>query len=234
MKTDINTYTFKGIPVKVYAHPSPKRLIFINHGIVGSKERILTMFGVNLARIGYEVVAIDACKHGQRGEAPFKPYQEEPAAKALFDIVKKTSEDVLRLYHAKYKSAYPTFDILGVSMGGYVAYYTATQSSYVAYLVPVISSPDFSAGLSHTGITFDEDTIKKVESMDPSKHPKRFRFKEACALVGDKDSLIPMTQTKMFVKENEILPIDFKVYDTSHKVVPQMQEDIIAFLKARI
>lgn len=235
MKTDIKTYTFKEIPVKVYAHPKPKRLIFINHGIVGSKERILTMFGVNLARLGYEVVAIDACKHGSRGEAPFKPYEEKQAMEELFDIVKKTSEDVLRLYHAKYKATYDSFDILGVSMGGYVAYYTATQTDHVDYMIPVISSPDFIAGLNHSeGYSVTEATLQKVKSMDPASHPNRFDFLEACALVGERDPLIPKSHTEAFVKNHKTLPIDFKVYDTPHKVTPQMQEDIVAFLKKRI
>lgn len=235
MKTDINSYTFKSIPVKVYAHPKPKRLIFINHGIVGSKERILTMFGVNLARLGYEVVAIDACKHGSRGEAPFKPYEERRAMEELFDIVKKTSEDVLRLYHAKYKDTYDSFDILGVSMGGYVAYYTATQTDHVEYLIPVISSPDFVSGLNQSQTyTFKDTIIDKVKAMDPASHPERFKFKEACALVGEEDPLIPKSHTETFVKNNEALPIDFKVYDTPHKVTPEMQEDIVAFLKERI
>jgi len=234
MKTDISTFTFKNIPVKVYSHPSPKRLIFINHGIVGSKERILTMFGVTLAKLGYEVVAIDACKHGERGEAPFKPYDEKNVMKELFDIVKKTSEDVLRLYHAKYKKKYPVFDMLGVSMGGYVAYYTATQTDHVEYLVPIISSPDFSKGLSQDNQGYDESLLKKIESMNPATHPKRFKFKEACALVGESDDLIPKSHTEVFVRENPELPIDFRIYDTPHKVTPAMQKDIVAFLRQRI
>lgn len=235
MKTEITEFTFKSIPVKVYSHPNPKRLIFINHGIVGSKERIQTMFGVNLARLGYEVVAIDACKHGERGEAPFKPYDEQGAMKELFDIVKKTSEDVMRLYHAKYKATYPVFDILGVSMGGYVAYYTATQTDHVEYLIPIISSPDFTKGLHHEeNYDFEAGVLDKVASMNPADHPERFKFKEACALVGGKDDLIPKAHTESFVKNNDALPIDFRVYDTPHKVTPRMQEDIVAFLKARI
>lgn len=228
MKTDIESGTYQGIPYKIYAHPDPKRLIFLNHGVYGSKERILTMFGMTLAKLGYEVVAIDAQMHGERGETPFSPRDDSKAFSHLFDVVKKTSEDVRLLYHGMFKARYPVFDILGVSMGGYVAYHITSVTKRVRALITMISSPDLTAGARDNDL--DARTLRTIEAIDPARTPSKMHFEHGLALVGDNDTLIPKSRTYDFARANSTLPLTVKRYDTDHQVVRAMQEDTVEFL----
>ena len=229
MKTHITDGTFRGIPYKIYAHPDASRLIFINHGVYGNKERVLTMFGVSLAKLGYKVVAIDAVMHGQRGAPPFSTRDESKSEKQLFEVVKKTSEDILMMYHGMLAGTFETFDILGVSMGGYVAYHMTISSDRVDKLITLISSPDFSQGALDSGLS--ERELRKVEAMDPSRHVSKMRFKEGLALVGRSDALIPKSQTLAFLEKHGDLPLRVQTYDTTHAVTQAMQKDILTFLK---
>ena len=229
MKADIESGTYQGIPYKIYAHPEPERLIFINHGVYGTKERILTMFGMTLAKLGYTVIAIDASKHGERGEAPFSPRDNAVALSHLFDVVEKTSEDIRLFYHGRFADTFDSFDILGISMGGYVAYHMTTVSDKVRALITMISSPDFTAGAKDSDLT--EREIRAIETMDPSKHVHKMHFEAGLALVGDRDTLIAKAQTYDFVQAHPELPLQVKTYDTDHQVVHAMQADIVDFLK---
>ncbi|MFW5893379.1 MAG: alpha/beta hydrolase, partial [Bacillota bacterium] len=231
MKTAIESGTHQGIPYKTYAHPRPKRLIFINHGVFGNKERILTLFGIQLAKIGYKVVAIDASRHGERGEAPFSPRDEEEAYRQIFDVVRETSEDILLMYHGLYDKDYPDFDILGLSMGGYVAYHMTTITDHVKTLVTMISSPDFIPGAKGRGI--DARAMRSIETMNPARNVSRMHFKNGLALLGENDGVIDKAETFTFAKENPGLPLEVRTYDTGHQANQAMQEDTLEFLKKK-
>lgn len=228
MKADIESGTYKGIPYKIYAHPEPKRLIFINHGVYGTKERILTMFGMTLAKHGYKVVAIDAAGHGERGRPPFSPRDDSKAFKEIFDIVETTSQDIRLLYHGIFKREFPVFDILGISMGGYVAYHLVTVSNRVRALITMISSPDFTTDAEEIGLAERERLA--VERMDPARHVSKMRFEHGFALIGKRDTLIPPSRTYDFEGAHPDIPLKVRAYDTDHQVVRKMQEDIVEFL----
>ncbi|MFW6298602.1 MAG: serine aminopeptidase domain-containing protein [Bacillota bacterium] len=231
MKIAIENGVYQGIPYKTYAHPEPERLIFINHGVFGNKERVLTLFGSQLAKIGYKVVAIDASRHGERGESPFSPRDEEEAFKHIFDVVKETSEDILLMYHALYEKDYSDFDILGLSMGGYVAYHMTTITDHVKTLVTMISSPDFLPGAKNRGI--DPRTLRTIESMNPASNVSKMRFKHGLALVGEYDEAIKKTETFGFLEKNPDLPLEARTYHTGHQATQAMQEDTLEFLRQK-
>ncbi len=239
MKVDIERFTYNAIPVLVYDHEEADKLIFINHGIYGNKEQIMNMLGMALAKAGYTVVALDAFKHGNRKEDPFASREDTRSRLEMFNVVKKTTEDLLYLYHQKYRERYDSFDILGISMGGYVVYYTATQSTHVRFIFPLISAPVF-----HDERNFEiqeqeksdfrqalDEARKKAKSMDPANNAERLHFEGGLAMNGRQDDVIPKELTEKFIKDHPYLPLEYKEYDTGHKINVAMQNDLIEYVK---
>ena len=68
----INDYSYLGIPYSEYRRVDikSKGLVFIQHGYESNKNKGADYLAINLARIGYTSVAIDAYKHGERIEEP--------------------------------------------------------------------------------------------------------------------------------------------------------------------
>lgn len=241
MKTNVTKTTFQGIPMMMYDHPQSSRLIFINHGIYGTKEKIIHLIGPQLVKLGYRVVAIDAYMHGERLEEPYASRNSFLARLRIFSVVKRTSEDILKIYHQKYADQHDDFDVLGISMGGYVSYYLTTQTQHLNTFVALISSPAFSKEKVHelpesfNGEFLQEaqDVKKFVENIDVSQRPDQMHFKLGIALNGKVDDLIPAEHTKDFIEENPDLPIVFKTYNTGHKITKAMSDDMLSLLKKR-
>ncbi len=242
MKVNINTYTHEKIPVIEYVPDKPKKLIFINHGIYGSKDRLMHLLGMPLANIGYHVVAIDADKHGTRSQEPFASRDEKKANLFMFDVIKKTANDIIRLYEDKYLDAFSTFDVLGISMGGYTAYYLTLLSDQITTVIAMISSPNFSASLkldfAETQKKSLEEEIERVRNtvmtMDPALRPHEIRAQKIIALNGNNDSIVPKRHTEKFFEDNPEIPHIHKVFDTGHRITRPMSEYMIDELKKTV
>jgi len=238
MKTNIKPFTYKDIPALEYSNEDSTKLMFLQHGIYGTKEKVMNLLAISFVKLGYKVVAIDACKHGERSAYPFNPKDEDHAQLETFDIVKRTVEDLLKLYHSIYEEDYPTFDIIGISMGGLMAYYMSTQTKHLNQLIALISSPDFEASAHYTFseekrqqyVEKSEKAMRLIQSMNPVDHVEKMQFKRAIIMNGKQDEVIPIDQTRSFVQNHESLPIIFKEYDAEHRLIPSMHEDLLALL----
>ncbi len=232
MKTSINRYTHKGIPTLEYSQPGNDRLIFVNHGIYGNKDQAMKLVGMTLVKLGYTVVALDAAKHGQRAEAPYKERSDHTLSRLyMFDVVKQTSDDILTLYQDKYRDKHDSFDVLGFSMGGYVTYYTASQSQRIKTIIPIISSPAFSkSNVWELPTDYKEkyqeeanEIYQRIQAMDPALHPEELVFDRAIILSGEHDQTVPKETTETFINDNPEFNIFYEVFDTGHQMVPAMQ-----------
>lgn len=238
MKTTINSFKHDNYDVLEYTSDKAKKLLFLQHGIYGKKEKIMNLLGVSFVKLGYHVVAIDAYKHGIRGETPFINQDKDHAERETMDVVKHTALDIKTLYETYYQNFYSEVNIVGISMGGLIAYYLSTLIENIDQLVALISSPKF---LDAANYTFpkerqalyedSEEVLKKVESMDPSKQVKKMAFNRLIMLNGTEDLVIPHTQSEAFYKNHPELNIVFKTYDAEHKITKAMHEDLIELLK---
>ena len=229
----------KGIPVLEYDVKGSDKLIFINHGIFGNKDRAMKLIGSPLVKQGYKVVAIDAYKHGERSTAPYKDKVDETLSMLyIFETVKQTTLDIMSLKKDLYDE-YKQYDVLGISMGGYVAYYLASQTTEVNTVIPIISAPVFSQPrFFDLPSEYQDDYTKEATrlknmalAMDPALHPEELSFKKIIAFSGKHDDVIPFSYTDTFIKENPDFDITHELFNTGHQMVPPMQKRLTEHLK---
>ncbi len=233
MKVNIERFTHQSIPVLSYTPPNADKLIFINHGIYGSKEIIMQLIGMPLTKIGYKVVAIDAYMHGDRVQEPIKSRGEHARSKML-EVVKQTATELIRLHEDLYLEDYPRYDVLGLSMGGLLAYYLTTITSSIDYVVALISTPNFQT-IDFKNETTDSEskmTIERlIKDMDPAQHIAQMRFKKIMAFSGKNDTVIPYHHTDDFIQQHPKLPMIHETFDTDHSLNPKMAERVVYHLK---
>lgn len=238
MKTQIKKSTIHNLDVLTYRPESPTRLLFLQHGIRSKKESPMQLLGVSLAKLGYEVVGIDAAKHGSRAEEPFATGHPDLCELATMDVVEATAQDIKKLFDSHYQDRYETFDIVGISMGGLIAYYLSTITPKINTLVALISSPRFLEAAEHTfppekQALYPEETEKsraKVKRLDPSNHPDAMMYQRLIMLNGADDPVIPASQSETFKLENPHRNIVFETFDTAHKISVTMHETLLELL----
>ena len=225
--------------LEYYREKGPyKGLVFVQHGYQSTKERGGDMLSLGLARLGYFVVAIDAFKHGERIQEPFVTGTEIERLAEAFVVVKRTALDLVRLHHNHYR-IFETFDMIGVSLGGLVAYYLATRTTHIRKLVPVISTPDFLAQARHSlqiaGLDLDtyftEDKLQFISSINPLNQLEKLTYKELFILCGNTDQIVPMKESVEFYNNHKTEQISLRVYDAEHTVSREMQKDIYNFIE---
>ncbi len=239
MKIERESFLHNDVPVALYSAKSSKRLMFVQHGIFGNKEKVLKLLGPSLVKIGYTVVAVDAKKHGERREEPFASRDKIHAELELFDIVEHTAEDILAIYSDCFSKRFDRFDILGVSMGGYIAYNVAVKTDKIRNLIALISSPNYAESAFNGFREADyekhkqriEKEKRKIKKMDPSEQSEKLRFERAILMNGKQDDVISPIYTQRFVEDHPNKNIVFRLYDTGHRIVRPMHEDLLELLK---
>ncbi|TVP95094.1 MAG: hypothetical protein EA374_05010 [Acholeplasmatales bacterium] len=238
MKTRIDKTTRNGLEVLTYRPDTPARLLFLQHGIRSKKDSPMQLLGVSLARLGYEVVGIDAYKHGSRAEEPFKSGHPDLCELATMEVVERTAQEIEQLYAQHYQDRYASFDIVGVSMGGLIAYLLSTLTNRLDTLVALISSPRFLEAAEHTfppekQVLYPEETAKsraKVIALDPSSRPDAMQYRRLIMLNGADDPVIPASQSESFLLENPHRNILFQTFPTAHKISVEMHEALLSLL----
>ena len=238
MKTLIDKTHRNGLEVLTYRPQTPSRLLFLQHGIRSKKESPMQLLGVSFARLGYEVVGIDAYKHGSRAEEPFATGHPDLCELATMDVVEKTAQELKNLYHNHYQTRYPTFDIVGISMGGLIAYLLSTLTDNIDTLVALISSPRFLEAAEHTfppykQAQYPKETAisrAKVQALDPSHNPDAMMYRRLIMLNGAEDPVIPASQSASFMHENPHRNIVFETFNTEHKISVAMHETLLELL----
>jgi len=236
----INNCFFENIPYNEYfkENTAYKGLVFVQHGFGSNKERGTDTLGLNLARNNFFVVSVDAYKHGERISEPFISGPAYQMFASAIDVVHFTAKDILKIYTELYQKSFSSFDMIGISLGGMVAYLLSTFTSKINKLVPVISSPMF------TKIVYLETEIEdldkyleivnekreEVECFDPSKNVDKMKYKKMFILNGTKDTVIPKRHSEAFYEQFGVDNVSFKLYEEGHNVSRTMQEDILSFI----
>ncbi|MEC9485138.1 MAG: hypothetical protein UMR38_04620 [Candidatus Izemoplasma sp.] len=238
MTITVTEHVIQGIPLIEYLpEKKPKGLTFIQHGYESNKVRGTEYLAMNVARLGYHVVSIDAYKHGDRLEEPFISQSGYFRLKEAFHVIEHTADDILKLFNTAFKH-YETFDILGISLGGMVAYLLATKTDKINRLLPIISTPDFHKqayyAISSAGIDtekfFTQDKLDYIKSIDPILKRNEWQYNELAIFVSENDDEVPPRPSLKFIKHHQDMIDQFFLYDCRHNVPRRMQEDILSYI----
>lgn len=238
MSVTIKKEKYQGIPYLVYEGENPQRLIFIQHGIYGNKERSLSLMGVPIADAGFTVVATDARMHGERGEAPFLEKKSPQGAMAMPHIIHPTAQDILTLFKAKF-SQYDTFDYLGISMGGILGYHLLTLTDLVDQFYGVITTPDYQSLIDIAPESRLEEYPElasearaKLQALNPAKRFGEMRYNAIKMFHGKQDDTVPLSGVKAFYDAHHDAGVSLEIYDTDHHITKPMFEAILSHVEA--
>lgn len=228
-----------GVPVNEYYIEDyiHKGLVFIQHGYRSTKERGADSLAIKIARCGFFVVAIDAYMHGERIEGPFIDGKESERLYHIPNIIRKTALDTIKIHKNFYKE-YQNYDFIGISLGGMIAYYLSTKTSFIKKLIPVISTPNVTKQaitvLKKSGVNpddfFTKETYSYLQYVDPINHKENFKFKELFILNGTKDEIVSTQDSSDYYNSLNMLNVEMKLYDVKHEVSKEMQKDIVEYL----
>lgn len=215
-----------------------KGLIFVQHGYMSTKEWGSDYLALPLARLGYFVVCIDSYKHGERIEEPFLSKDEFACMKDVPAVIKWTALDIIKL-HKHHYAHFDKFDMIGVSLGGMIAYYLATKTDNVRKLVPVISTPALMNKAVETLKTIglnpqdflNESATNFINSIDTINRLEKLKYEELFMLVGKNDTVVPYQDTLDFYEKHQHKDMTLKVYDIDHNVDREMQIDIFTYIE---
>lgn len=240
MRVIVHNTRKDGIPILEYfiENRTYKGLVFVQHGYQSNKERGADFLALGLARLGYFVVAIDAFKHGERIQEPYITGTEIERMNEAYVVVKRTALDIVRIHHNHY-NRFPKFDLIGVSLGGMVAYYLATRTDKIRKLVPLISTPDFLTQARHTidinGLEkdtyFTPEMYAFMETINPLRESVTMHYESMFIGCGSLDRVVTMEQSVVFYNEHKDKNIVMKVYEVAHEVPRSMQKDVYDFLE---
>lgn len=228
-----------GIPLNEFylEDETYKGLVFVQHGYRSNKERGGDSLAIKIAREKYFVVAIDAYMHGERKEGPYIKGEEKDRLYYVPSIIRKTALDIVKLHKTLYKN-YQTFDMVGVSLGGMIAYSVVSKTGKVRKLVPVISTPKVENQanyvLRQNNINskdfFDDKTLNYLKSCDPYNEAQEFRYESMFILNGNFDKVVSTQDSIDYYNEYKNEKMEMRLYDVAHDVSKDMMYDIVDFL----
>lgn len=236
----IEERVYQDIPYNIYIkdkYPS-RGLVIIQHGFESNKNRGADYLAVKLARLGFTAVSVDAYKHGARIEEPYISEEEHKRFKEAFTVIHKTSEDIVTLYQDVFAKEFSNFDIIGVSMGGMIAYNVALKTNKIRNLIPVISTPmiyAFSKWLIETENNIYyykafEEISEFISLLDPVDKFDQLHFQKMLVINGTRDHTVPHTFSEEYFMKHHNENIVLKLYEEKHIVNRDMQKDIYEFI----
>ncbi len=238
-KMIIEEKTFHSIPYNEYylENITYKGLVFVQHGFESNKNRGADYLAINLARLHFFVVSVDAYKHGSRIEEPYISKQEYLRFKEAFKVIDQTGDDIITLHKELYNKKFPKYDLIGISMGGMISYNVALKSTSVNKLVPVISTPvlyEFAEWLVDREDRKYIETLKEVETfikeIDPSNKFDQLKYKEMLIINTTEDNVVPPIYSEKYFERNKNDNIDLKLFHDKHNVNREMQITILEFI----
>lgn len=238
MGVKITSDFFADIPYLIYEGDHAKRLLFLQHGIYGSKEQTMKLLGVRIANLGYKVVAIDARMHGERSTYPFDEKRPPIGELKMPDIIEPTAQDILTLFHQLFESE-KTFDYMGISMGGIIGFHLLSQTDRISHFHGVITTPNYlafdpeqEAPIKQENPQAFDHAISVLTRLNPVDYYHDWQFQTIDMYHGVNDKTVPLKGVENFYKDYPSDKITLKTYDTDHRITPEMFDDILKRLKS--
>lgn len=169
--------------------------VLVYHGLNASKE-VQRKECEALAEAGLLAVAVDAVGHGERR---FPNLDAQLSSSYVFhnllDMVNRSANEVPAIVGALeglLGSRVGRFGLVGISMGGYIAFAAAAREPRLAAIAPVLGSPDWRIG------AWPDDPLLE---RSPHLTPQVFAPKALLVLNAGRDRSVPPTASRRFVEE---------------------------------
>lgn len=233
-----------GIPVTTYYFNDgiKKPVIFFFHGFGSSRKVGIADRGIELAKLGFYVVSLDAFLHGERQPSYFANLSYGDKQKEIVNIQIQTALDAKKLYDKYYsKDKYVKQGEVysfGVSMGAGSAIYLASILDNLNSVVSMLGSPSFYDFYEHKQKEYNWATnnnyfinLNSYIEHDPFINHSLYKDKNIYFANGTLDNVVPAIFAKKF---KDLYPnnknIIYELYETAHTSTPKMHQDIYDFL----
>mgnify|MGYP001766967888 CR=1 FL=1 len=239
---ECSTKIMDGIPI-IECAPEPsipyQGVFFFVHGHTCSKE--LWYFGSlaeRICKMGFRIVSIDAYKHGQRIEEPYLSKDPIAMTEAMISVILKTSNELRDLYEKHYRKMGGKLGILGISMGGHIAYQMVKRLPHIDILIPLIGAPDIRRHYYDSKIELlGKERLNKLEPFfEEAEIPYRdfAHVENGLMMVGANDHVVLPDNSKdyfqMYLKPN-FAQLTLQTYPVGHEVTKDMENEIERYLK---
>ncbi len=221
-----------GVPIIEYFDETLnnyKGIVFLIHGHTGCKElKGLESIVEGFVQRGCFLVSLDAYKHGERILEPYvtKDYIEKTIA--MPEVILHTIDDLVNLYRNYYKEISTHVTVIGISMGGHIAFQIPKYMPEVSVIIPLIGSPDI---VNHYKVTKRDflkeriseciDNVNRLEITDTSS----YMSVKIGAFNGDLDQIVDSKFVVMFINRMIALKhhqIYYESFKSGHTVTEEM------------
>lgn len=216
-----------------------KPVIFFFHGFGGNKESSVDDNRLALAKLGYVVLIMDAFEHGERMSEEYKALSNQEKQKLIVDTEIITAHEAIELYDYLVKSNKISGDqklgVMGVSMGGAIAFYLASIFEKVEVVVSIVGSPSFVKFYEYKQKVYKfakddgfKERLNKYKGLDPLINYERLKNKAIYMSVGLKDRIVPMDYAKELSLK---LKTTYQEYDVEHTSTENMLNEVVKFIQ---
>jgi len=182
---------------------NPRGLIFFQHGYTRTKDDVID-YMKKVAELGFTAVAIDAYEHGVRQTAPL-PRDEDYIKEMAFyyHIVVETAKDYIRLFENYYVHKFPSFSMVGESMGGQIIYMVGCKKNELKNIGAIVGSPSlidygYEDLIDNHATIDDPNMLDHLSEWDGFYHLDKFKDKHIYMLCGTKDKVVPRKWSQQF------------------------------------
>jgi pimeloyl-ACP methyl ester carboxylesterase len=187
----------------------PRPLVFLSHAFQSSKEFWQDKLAF-LAAAGYFAVAMDNKGHGERNGPDFKSQVFTKHGFNLYEVrrlIKETADDIPILID--HFITHKTIDaarigMLGVSMGGFIAFRALVIEKRISVATPVIASPYFDETPRDVPLANRPEINRALEAYSqkysPAGFAERFYPRAVLIQVGGRDKHLDAGRVEQFYK----------------------------------
>jgi len=187
-----------------------KPLVILSHAFQSSKEFWQAKMKT-LVRKGYYAVALDNRGHGERREPDFKAQVLTLDGFNLYEVrrlIKETADDIpLLINHfiAEDQIDSSRIGMIGVSMGGFVAFRALMIENRITVAAPIIASPYFDEKPEDVPLVKTPEIQRALESysqkFSPGHYPESYFPRALLIQVGKKDRHLSSERVARFYRK---------------------------------
>jgi hypothetical protein len=210
---EFETGSVEGIPTlscfTTDERTGPKPLVILSHAFQSTKEYWQDKLPA-LAALGYYAVALDNKSHGERNEPDFKSQVFSKHGLNLYEVrrlIKETADDIPILIdhfitHKTVDAA--RIGMIGVSMGGFIAFRALVIDNRISVAAPVIASPYFDEKPRDVRLANRPEINQALNAyslkFSPAFYPERFHPRAILIQVGGQDKHLDAGRVEQFYK----------------------------------
>ena len=185
-------------------------LVILCHAFQSSKEFWQEKM-LSLARAGYYAVALDNRGHGERKEPDFKSQVFENDGFNLYEVrrlIKETADDIPILIdhfltHENVDAE--RIGMIGVSMGGFIAFRALVIDDRIRVAAPVIASPYFDERPRDVPLVNRPEINRALDDysreFSPAYYPGQFYPRAVLIQVGGQDKHLDAGRVRLFYEK---------------------------------